>query len=69
MTNHSGWAIDCLDAANRTFVVFDEVLAVWSDGERTSCVENDIDDVVVGATRQKSRNEVGIEVGTLDVRM
>ena len=48
-------------------MIFDEILAVVSNGEGASGVENDVDHVVICASRKESRDKVGIKVRALNV--
>ena len=69
VAGHFGRPIDGLDLADGTFVIFDEVLAIESDGESAPGVEDDIDDVIAGVSRKESSDEVGVEIGSSEARI
>ena len=64
----SGGSVNGLHLASETpFNIGDEVAAIWRDGEGAAGVEDDVDDIVTGLSREECSNEVGIEVRTGDM--
>ena len=56
-------AIHGLDVSDRTFIVLNEVVPLEGNGEGTACIKGDVDDVVARGAREKSGDEVRVEIG------
>ena len=68
VSGHGSGPVHSLHRANGSFVIFNEVIAVWCDGEGASRVEDDVDEGNIGLlTGYESCHEVRIEIGTLEM--
>ena len=41
---HGRGSVDSLHGTNGSFVIFDEILPIWSNGESAPGIENDVDE-------------------------
>ena len=64
---HGRRSIHSLHWTDGAFVVFNEVFPIWSNGESTTGVNNDVDEGFSQMTGDESGDDVRIEVGSQKV--
>ncbi len=67
IARHGSGTVHGLNVAHASLGILDKVPVIWSNRERASSVEDDVDNVVARISGDQSHNEVWIKVRALNV--